>query len=639
MKTALALVHHANQFLITEGYENREGLADVLGSREAGQGLAYILHLHRRFEIPLNLHLSGTLLEAIAWHAPEFLEEVRELNATGLVEFVGSCYGQNIMRFFDADYNRRQMNEELDLYRLHLNIDPSSVQVFWPPERVWDTQRLAPVLRHAQLLNNGYRYVLVDDRNLVRSRDEFDEKLPCHPELYATHEIDRGLGLIALPIATALRRSIPPREKEDWERVRHELEALLVHGSQAFEDEALAIYADDMEKVSGIWGKERVDEYERFLEWIASSSWLRPTRLSDWTKEHKPVDKRALLTGTFAELAKEFEAGEGYERWFFSEAWAPYRAHFTWAQQQVKSRAQSGADASLIELAEKQLLVSAWETAWHTPATGAHGDADPEHHSKPSPWAAAIASHVRHAAVIAEAAHWMQHGDGSAHAYLEDVDNDGEQEVVLKNDSLFAVITPRWGGRLVSLFSLTGDRGAMMVGNPCDDWNFLEDLNRFMEVPRNHPGCFADVGGENRCFCIQELRAQEGSASVTLKADNGLVKTLSVNANEFNTAYRLPKEMRCIEVDCGLSPDYLRLLREGSPALTISEDVRSRECSTESCGIAVHLPSNAGVEFVQPPQTTFGHGCLVRVRSTTRAFELQLRVRRTAKEQTLPEAA
>jgi hypothetical protein len=628
MKTALALVHHANQFLITEGYENREGLADVLGSRESGQGLAYILHLHQRFGVPVNLHLSGTLLEAIAWHAPDFLEQVRALNAAGLVEFVGSCYGQNIMRFFDADYNR-----------LHLRIDPSSVQVFWPPERVWDTQKLAPVLRHAQLLNNGYRYVLVDDRNLLRARDEFDEKLPCHPELYGAHEIDRGLGLIALPIATALRRSIPPREKEDWARVRNELETLLVHGSQEPEAEALAIYADDMEKVSGIWGKERVEEYERFLAWIASSSWLRPTKLSDWTKGRKPAGKRALLTGTFAELAKEFEAGEGYERWFYSDAWAPYRAHFMWAQQQVKSRAQSGADASLIELAEKQLLVSAWETAWHTPATGAHGDADPEHHSKPSPWAIAIASHVRHAAVIAEAAHWMRHRDGCAHAYREDIDNDGEEEVILKNDLLFAVITPRWGGRLVALFSLAGGRGAMMVGNPCDDWNFLEDLNRFMEVPRNHPGCFADVGGENTCFRVVDLLTSEQSASVVLSAENGLTKTLSIEAGEFSAAYRLPKEIRSIEVDCGLSPDYLTLLREGSLALAVFEEARSRECTTKDCAIAVILPSNAGVDFVEPPHTTFGHGCLIRVRSTTRAFQLQLHIGRSAKEQTIPEAA
>jgi hypothetical protein len=111
MQTSLALVHHANQYLITNGYENREGLAAVLGSSGSGSGLAHVLDLHARHEIPLNLHISGTLLEAIAWHHPPFLGHVRNLMSAGLIELVGSSYGQNIMRFFGPAYNRRQLNE------------------------------------------------------------------------------------------------------------------------------------------------------------------------------------------------------------------------------------------------------------------------------------------------------------------------------------------------------------------------------------------------------------------------------------------------------------------------------------------------------------------------------------------------
>ena len=56
-----AIVHHANQFLITEGYENRHGLAATLGSVEEKSGFAWILELHRSLKIPVNLHFSGTL--------------------------------------------------------------------------------------------------------------------------------------------------------------------------------------------------------------------------------------------------------------------------------------------------------------------------------------------------------------------------------------------------------------------------------------------------------------------------------------------------------------------------------------------------------------------------------------------------
>ena len=63
----------------------------------------------------------------------------------------------------------------------------------------------------------------------------------------------------------------------------------------------------------------------------------------------------------------------------------------------------------------------------------------------------------------------------------------------------------------------------MVVGNPCDDWNWMEELNRYMDVPKNHPGAFADLGfehdaydgGSNRVWTAEgtpafhELRAEE----------------------------------------------------------------------------------------------------------------------------------
>ncbi len=146
MRAALALVHHANQFLITNGYENREGLAAVLGNPKSQTGLWRVLEAHLLRRVPINLHLSGTLLEAIAWHQPDFLALVRELHREGLVEFIGSCHGQNIMRFFSYAHNLVQLNEELRLFERHLEIDPAEVHAFWPPERVWDTARMAPVL-------------------------------------------------------------------------------------------------------------------------------------------------------------------------------------------------------------------------------------------------------------------------------------------------------------------------------------------------------------------------------------------------------------------------------------------------------------------------------------------------------------
>jgi hypothetical protein len=75
MSVSFALVHHANQYLITNGYDNREGISDIVGADTSQNGILGILALHCESQTPLNLHISGTLLSAIAWHCPEAISD------------------------------------------------------------------------------------------------------------------------------------------------------------------------------------------------------------------------------------------------------------------------------------------------------------------------------------------------------------------------------------------------------------------------------------------------------------------------------------------------------------------------------------------------------------------------------------
>jgi hypothetical protein len=630
MSTSLALVHHANQYLITTGYDNREGIEAIVGSPGSGSGLTHVLELHEQFRVPLNLHISGTLIEAIAWHQPAFLSYVGDLYKSGLVELVGSSYGQNIMRFFGPDYNRRQLNEELILYKLHLGADPLDVKTFWPPERVWETRRMAPVLRDAMLLNDGYRYVILDDRLLLSPNDplnprqRYDETGHWNPELFRMHEIEDGLGLVAFPIGTRLRRSIPPRAGEDWDLVQTELEALLVHTREAGDSGLLAVYADDMEKVAGIgeWGGEGPKHYRAFLEWLANSKWVKPIRMSAWAAQHEVSLKRKIERGTFQELAVAFDAGEGYERWFLASDWAPYRGYFNWAEARVRQARTNGGDVALLELAEKQLLVANWETAWHTPSSGPHGD--PTQNGHASPWARALTSHSRHAAVTADAACWMSRKDQSAHACLTDIDNDGEVEVVLKNQAFYVVVTPRWGGRIVALYSIAGNRGAMVIGNPCDDWNWMEELNRYMDVPRNHPGALADCGFEHDAY--QAEIVHEGGEAALIRLVNvekssrafGLVKEIELREGCacMTVRYQLPRSLSRIEVECAFSPDYLHLLRSGMRSLQLFAEANVRGC--RAANITVSIAPKGSITYTTPYQERCGHGAVLRLMSSTR---------------------
>jgi hypothetical protein len=329
-----------------------------------------------------------------------------------------------------------------------------------------------------------------------------------------------------------------------------------------------------------------------------------------------------METGTFAELAREFDAGEGYEKWYFAADWAPYRGHFDWASKRVAELAAAGADASLLELAEKQLLVSNWETAWHTPPNGPHGDATQNGHA--SPWARALTSHSRLAAVTAEAAHWMRAADGLAHAAFVDLDCDGERELVLKNRQIFAVVAPRWGARVVALYRVAGDGGAMLVGNPCDDWNWMEELNRYMDTPRNHPGAYADVGMEHEPYAVECSVEAGREVSVTLHSARGIVKEFSLTADaaRLRVRYRLPAAIEALAVEFGLSPDYLRLLREGSRAVRPLESDGARGCAAG--GVAVWVRPEPGLEWTEPRQSWIGHGWMLAVLARRREFAIDL---------------
>ncbi len=204
---ALAIVHHANQYMVTDGYDNRVGISGIVGTSSSQTGLLRVLKLHERYRVPFSLHISGTLLESLAWHNPDFLSEVNRLAGLGLLELIGGSYGQNMMRFFSPEHNLRQINEELLLYQRYLDWDPKRITTFWPTERLWETEAMAPVLTSGQLMNGGYRHVVIDDRLLYSTtgspspRQLYDYNHSWDPVNFQMHRIKNGMGLCALPIS------------------------------------------------------------------------------------------------------------------------------------------------------------------------------------------------------------------------------------------------------------------------------------------------------------------------------------------------------------------------------------------------------------------------------------------------------
>ena len=641
----LALVQHGHQYLTTDGYDNHEGISEVL------EGFAAVLSLHLSHGVPLNLHLSGTLIEAVAWHQPRFFDRVRELRDAGLVEMIGSGYSQSILTLFSPRHNLRQLNETLALYRRHLGVDPADVRGFWVPERVWSTDRLAPLLRSDRLLNGGYDWVLLDDRlsystangpGRLSDRRRFDlgsapaggssAAVPAglRPTAHLRpYRIDHGGGLVALPISGELRYCIPPRSDAHWDRLRRQLAETAAAGPGA-----LAVYGDDLEKAAGVgpwapgpWRREHVAAYEALLESLAATAAsppARPVKISGWLAPRPAPERRAVDPGTFFELACGHGAGEDYLGWWESPAWAPYRRRLVAAEELLTAGV---GPSPLWDLAWKQLMACSYETAWHdTMGTAPQG---------PAPWARAVASHVRSVFVIAAAAQWAEQAERPAGVEVADIDHDGADEVVLRNEHLFAVVTPLYGGRLLYLFDL--DRGCLVVGNPADDWNWQEELNRFMEVPRNHPGAFADVGHENDRWEVIVARPRAGAAP-GVEAVLGHVRggsplqgslkvfTLAAGGRSVEVTYRLAWSPPAFGVEWALSPDYLTLLREGRGAMRPLGEGRRRGCRAGLAEVWVELPDGEAIAWDPKPAPGCGHGLVLRATASGPRFRVRLGV-------------
>jgi starch synthase len=404
-KVPVALVHHANQYLITDGYEDRQGISDVV------EGYAAALRLHEKYGVPANVHLSGTLVETVVWHCPWFLDLVKDLRAKGVVSLLGGTYSENVMTLFSPAFNRRQLDEFLWLHEHHLGIEPGEIGICWVPERVWDTEALAPVLTDSDLANGGYRHVLLDDRLLYPAngpyrrspRARFDASGPFNggkPQAPAAesckpYRVSGGRGLSMAPISAGMRYAVPPGTGEQWRR----LEGMF----RAFppDEDAVLVYADDLERTAGTggWDPRALRRYEGFLRWVASREDAEPVFLQDRLDARPPEEERELESGSFFELSRGWEADEDYSGWWENPEWSPYRDHLAGAQETIRFAQEAGADERLTRLAWKHLLASAYETAWHEPAEDGT--------AAPAPWARAVASHSRSCRVMADAARWF----------------------------------------------------------------------------------------------------------------------------------------------------------------------------------------------------------------------------------------
>ena len=236
--------------------------------------------------IKLVLHNSGSLLEWLEEHRPEYIDRVKGFVDRGQIEILGGPYYEPIL----AAIPRRDRVGQMRAYSQHLEeLFGQPVRGMWMPERVWE-QNFA-----ADIAEAGIEYTIVDDSHF-RGAGVSPEQLFGY---YLTE--DEGRLLKVFPIAERLRYTIPfadPPETVDFLR-----------GVAERTPGAIAAFGDDGEKF-GVWPETKKHVYEdgwlrRFFDLLSENrEWINVCTLAEAVDSTPPLGRVYLPDSSYREMTE-----------------------------------------------------------------------------------------------------------------------------------------------------------------------------------------------------------------------------------------------------------------------------------------------------------------------------------------------
>ncbi len=415
------------------------------------------LNVFEKYEgLKIGLHTSGSLMEWIDAHHPEYVDRLAGFVAAGRIEIIGGPFFEPILTMIPSRDRIGQITSYTEWLQRRLG---AKVRGMWMPERVWEQSLTSDLVRA------GMEYTVLDDfhfKNAGLSEDQLDG-------YYITE--DDGYILKVLPGSERLRYLIPfapPQESIDYLR-----------GMAEHRPGALMVFGDDGEKF-GTWPGTREHVYDRgwltqFFDALRENSdWITLTTPSEALASVPPLGKVYIPEGSYREMTewalpaarinqyedvkhelehqgqwdavKPFVRG-GYWRNFkvkYPETGAMY-ARMQMVSRRLQNMEADGAAGDIVEQARLELYRGQCNCSyWH----GAFGGA--------------YLPHLRNAVyqkLIAadnlldqyESRSWQ--GDQQPWVELTQADYnlDGRPEVRLANNRMLALIAPHEGGQMYEL--------------------------------------------------------------------------------------------------------------------------------------------------------------------------------------------
>jgi len=191
---------------------------------------------------PVTIHFSGPLLRRWEENDAPMLDLIGEMVDSGQVELLMGGFYEPVLASLSSDDRRGQIAMMREYLRNRFGVE---AQGLWLTERVWDGEIIT------DLVSEGVRYLLVDDRHFKVTGYEEDELRG-----YFLTE-SGGESIAILPIDEELRYQIPFKPID-------QLKAYL--GEVHQKGGSTIVYGDDGEKMGGWPGT---------AEWVYRDGWLK----------------------------------------------------------------------------------------------------------------------------------------------------------------------------------------------------------------------------------------------------------------------------------------------------------------------------------------------------------------------------
>jgi alpha-amylase len=415
------------------------------------------LELYEQYrDLPIALHTSGSLMEWLDAHHPEYLDRLATLVAGGSLEIVGGAYYEPILTMIPSRDRIGQIRTYSEWLSQRFDTE---VRGMWVPERVWE-QSLT-----SDLVEAGIRYTLLDDFH-------FKNAGLAPEELYGYYVTEDDARLLAvMPGSERLRYLIPFSAPHDT--INYLREVAEQHPG------AVVVFGDDGEKF-GSWPETKQHVYEygwlrQFFDALRDNAdWLHVTTPSEALDSVPPLGKIYIPEGSYREMTEwalptarlnQYEElhhrlvaeGRWHEVAQFVRGgyWRNFKVKYPetnemYCRMQMVSRrleeiVRSGARGELIEQARTELYRGQCNCGyWH----GAFGGAYLPHLRN------AVFNHLIAADNLLDQHEGRGLNEGDT-AWVDlsagDYNLDGRQEVRLASNRLVALVAPSCGGHLYEL--------------------------------------------------------------------------------------------------------------------------------------------------------------------------------------------